>query len=147
MYDQTGKRNGTKNPEIFLYKDKRFRVTTADVGTHTSYYPLTDSVGRVRYDILFAAIFYVALVGFALFIYFDLWYDHEILIMAGSMLVALLIGFNVSILQLDARGFPARFYVARARTVRKIFNAITDARAYATNTGGGFEPEDMETTE
>lgn len=135
--------NRSRPEQNILHEDRRFLITTADVRTPTAYYPISDTVGRVRYDILYAAIFYATLVGFALFIYFDLWRWNEVAIMCASILAALLTGFNIAVLQLDARGFPSRLFVARAKTVRKIFKAITLARARASTPGGGFEPEEL----
>lgn len=123
-----------------LYKDKRFTITLSDIKTPTLYYPIEDTVGRVRRDIQFAAIGYSALVLFALLLYIDLWRIGEILAMSASVALALGVGFSVSILQLDARGFPARMFIARTKTVRAIFEAISAARARSLRHRGG--PED-----
>lgn len=125
----------TRKRYAAIYEDRRFRVTSADIKTPSAYYPVADTVGRIRRDILFWAIAYAGLTGTALWLYGDLWHAHEMLIMGGSIGLALLIGTQVSILQLDARGFPARFFVARTTTVRAIFEAITRARAMQRDRG------------
>lgn len=134
----------SKSEPSVLYQDRRFKITTADVRTRSAYYPINDTVGRVRRDILFAALAWSALVLAALLIYFDLWHWYEKLIMMGSIALALFIGTQISFLQLDARGFPPRIFIARAKTVWAIFNAITDARAQSVHTSGSFEPDDMQ---
>ncbi|MEO1015186.1 MAG: hypothetical protein AAFX08_08360 [Pseudomonadota bacterium] len=117
-------------------------VTLADIRTPTQYYPINETVGRIRRDILFAGLSFAALTGAALWLYFDLWFDNERLIMAGIIVVSLIIGSQVSMLQLDARGFPARVFIGRAGNIRKIFDAISLARARSTQgAGGGFEPD------
>lgn len=127
-----------------LYQDSRFLVTPADIRTPSAFYPIADTVGRIRRDILFWALGYAALMGFGLILYSDLLYVHEIAVLGGSIALALLMGTSLSIIQLDARGFPARMFVARKSTVRAVFDAITRARAMAVSGGsGGIEPEDI----
>ncbi len=133
-----------RESETVLYSDNRITVTTADIRTPTTYYPVSDTVGRRRRDILYAALAYAAVVGAALVIYFDLWFPVERLAMIGSILLALFVGTQISTLQLDARGFPARLYFARTKTVKRVFDAITLARAKTAQMGGGFEPDDEE---
>ncbi|MDJ0921876.1 MAG: hypothetical protein QNI84_12175 [Henriciella sp.] len=134
-----------RSPDVTcLYRDNRFQVTTADIRTPSMYYPIGDTVGRRRRDILFGALGYSAVMASALLLYLDLWRFHEWLLMAGSIAAALYVGFNFSILQLDARGFPPRLFVARAQTVKAIFEAITQARAQAHSGRGGFEPDDLD---
>lgn len=124
-----------------LYQDRRITVTAADIRTANAYYPVQDTVGRLRRDPLWAALAYAALCGFALTLYFDLWFWPERLAMGGSILLALLIGTQIGILQLDARGFPPRMIIARAKTVRAVFEAITLARA-ASAQGTGWRGGD-----
>lgn len=119
------------NSRTTLYKDERFEVTLADIRTPSVYYPIAETVGRVRNDILFAALGYSGLVAAALLIYFDLWRWYELLLMAGSIALAVIVGRSFSLLQLDARGFPPRLFFARTATVNAIFKAIVQARARA----------------
>ena len=125
-----------------LFDNRRFTITMADIRTPTTFYPIGDTVGRVRRDILFGGLAYSAVTGAALLIYHDLWRAHEALLMVLSITLALVIGCQVSVLQLDARGFPPRMFVARSKTVRAVFDAITLARAKTAGTGSGFEPDD-----
>ncbi|MEM1346636.1 MAG: hypothetical protein AAGI34_18915, partial [Pseudomonadota bacterium] len=104
-----------------LYADRRFIVTLADIRTPTAYYPVADTVGRIRRDPLIAGLVYAALMGAALWVYADLWQAQEVWLMAGSIVLALLAGSQLAILQLDARGFPARLFLARTATVRAVF--------------------------
>lgn len=104
-------------------------VTSADIRTPSAYYPVADTVGRLRRDILYWALAYAALTGGGLWLYADLWYAHEALVLGGSIALALLAGVRLSILQLDARGFPARLFLGRTRTLKRLFGAITEARA------------------
>jgi hypothetical protein len=133
----------TRGPSV-LYEDKRFKVTLTDLRTPTIFYPIYETVGRVRRDILFAALAWSALILAALLIYFDLWQMHERFIMVCSIGLVLMAGTQISFLELNARGFPSRIFVARSRTVKAIFNAITDARAQSAHASGGFEPDDMQ---
>lgn len=126
-----------------LYQDPRITVTAADIRTANAYYPVQDTVGRLRRDPLWAALAYTAFCGFALTLYFDLWFWPERLAMAGSILLALIIGTQVSVLQLDARGFPPRLIIARAKTVRAVFEAITLARAAAVHAPRGWVGDDI----
>lgn len=127
-----------------LYRDDRFVVTNADIRTPSAYYPIGDTVGHIRRDILFCSLGYTCLTGAALIIYADLWYPHELAAMLGSIVLAILIGRAFAILQLDARGFPCRLFVARRKTVQQIFEAITGARATACRSAmiSDFEDED-----
>ncbi|MEM1344394.1 MAG: hypothetical protein AAGI34_07405 [Pseudomonadota bacterium] len=111
-----------------LYADRRFTVTLADIRTPTAYYPVADTVGRIRRDPLIAGLAYAVLMGIALWVYADLWHAQEVWLMAGSIVLALLAGSQLAILQLDARGFPARLFLARTATVRAVFAAIGEAR-------------------
>ena len=60
---------------------------------------------------------------------------------------ALVIGFSFSLLQVDARGFPPRLFLARAKTVRAVFEAITAARAASYGVGSGMDVDDIEGSE
>ena len=130
-----------------IHKDRRFMVTLADIRTPTQYYPINETVGRIRRDILFAGLTFAALTGAALWLYFDLWFDNERLIMAGIIVTSLLIGSQVSMLQLDARGFPPRMFIGRSGNIRKIFDAISLARARSGGGSGGYEPDEDEAFE
>ena len=134
-----------KAARMVLYEDNRFMVTTADIRTPTTYYPIGETVGRIRRDVLFAALAYAVFAGAALAIYFDLWLEHEKLLMGLSIAIAVLVGSQVSILQLDARGFPPRMFFARSKTVHAVFDAITQARAKTANVGYFDASEDIGT--
>lgn len=121
-----------------LYQDKRFVVTPSRLRTKIAYYPITETVGRIRKDILFACVCFAVMIGLALWRYYDLWFFHERVVMAGAFLAALIVGTQVSILQIDARGYPSCTLVARTKTIRAIFNAITEAKAVSTQTHGGY---------
>ena len=112
-----------------LYSDGRFTVTTADIQTPHIYYPVEATTGRIRRDILWCALGYSTAVGLLLYAYADLWKASEIAVMAGSIALALFVGRTFSILQIDARGFPARLFIARTKTIRALFKAIAKARA------------------
>lgn len=129
---------------LILYRDRRFTVTASDVHAWNEYYPLADTVGRIRRDPLYMALCYAAVVGFALAVYFDLWRPLERLAMGGSIALTLLLGTQISVLRLDARGFPARLFIGRTSTIRKVFKAITLARALTARTTGGFDPDEVE---
>ncbi|MEL6380299.1 MAG: hypothetical protein AAGK25_11015 [Pseudomonadota bacterium] len=124
-----------------LYKDRRFTITPADIRTRTAFYPVTDTVGRVRRDILFAALGFAAIISVGMWRYYDLWTHDEKIVMGVIIALTLLIGTQLSMLQLDARGFPSRIWIARSSTVNKIFDAITKARATNVSAGGGIDPD------
>lgn len=127
-----------------LFKNRRFCVTTADIRTMTAYYPINETVGRIRRDILFAGLGFALFVGWGLWLYRDLWRPDEMIVMGIIITLALLIGTQISILELDARAFPQRRFIAHSSTVRKVFDAIVEARAIAARGGAGFEPESDE---
>lgn len=112
-----------------LFDQGRFKVTYADIQTPSVYYPVDATTGRVRRDILWCALGYSAAVGSLIYAYADLWGLAEILVMFGSIALAISIGLSFSILQIDARGFPSRMFVARTKTIRALFSAIAEARA------------------
>ena len=116
-------------PAHVLYDDGRFTVTTADIQTPHVYYPVEATTGRIRRDILWCALAYSTAVGLLLYAYSDLWRLTEMAVMAASIALALFVGRTFSILQIDARGFPARLFVARTKTIRSVFQAIAKARA------------------
>ena len=128
MKRRTAPPKATDKPDKVYFSNKRFTVTRHRLSTKLDYYPISDTVGRRRKDIQFAALAFSGLVGVALWRYFDLWYPHELFIMGGAILLALLIGTQFSILQIDARGFPSRMYVGRSKTLRSVFDAITQAK-------------------
>ncbi|MEL7128226.1 MAG: hypothetical protein AAGJ51_09070 [Pseudomonadota bacterium] len=121
------------------FNDGRFIVTSSDVRTKRLYYPIDGTTGRVRNDIQFAALGLAVLIGTGLSVYWPLWFPHEKLIMGAVIALALLTAVTFSTFQIDARGFPPRILIGRRRTVRKVFEAITEARAENTSvfTGGG----------
>jgi len=132
-----------KLPAGTLFENRRFRVTRADICTPTVYYPVAGTTGRIRRDILFCALCYAAAAGLLLFAYADLWRPEEIAAMGGSILLALIAGGSFSILQIDARGFPSRMFIARRRTIRALFDAISQARALSCGGDAAFgETED-----
>lgn len=124
-----------------LFKNRRFCVTTADIRTMTAYYPINETVGRIRRDILFAGLGFAGFVGWGLWLYRDLWTQAEMIVMGAVIATAMVIGTQLSTLELDARGFPRRVFLAHSNTVRKVFDAIVEARAIAARGGTGFEPE------
>lgn len=111
-----------------LFDHGRFKVTYADIQTPSVYYPVEATTGRVRRDILWCALGYSTAVGLLTYAYFDLWRSIEILIMLGTVAIAMYVGLSFSILQIDARGFPSRMFVARTKTIRALFSAIAEAR-------------------
>lgn len=121
-----------------LFQNKRFTVTASDLRTPTTFYPINDTVGRVRRDFLFAGLSFAAVIGFALWRYYDLWFFHERVAMGVGIALALLIGTQFSTLQIDARGFPSRLFFARAKTIRTVFNAITEAKSMTIQPHGGY---------
>ena len=124
---RNGARTGVGAHEF--YNDGRFKVTAADIQTPQIYYPVEATTGRIRRDIFWCALGYSSAVGLLLYAYADLWRLGEMAAMAGSIALALFIGQTFSILQIDARGFPARLFVARTKTIRALFQAIAKARA------------------
>ena len=113
-----------------LFDHGRFKVTCADIQTPSVYYPVEATTGRVRRDILWCALGYSTAVGLLTYAYFDLWRSAEILVMLGTVAIAMYVGLSFSILQIDARGFPSRMFVARTKTIRALFSAIAEARSW-----------------
>lgn len=130
----------TETPSHVLYDDGRFIVTTADIQTPSVYYPVEATTGRIRRDILWCALGYSTAVALLLFTYSDLWRLTEMAVMAGSIALALFVGRTISILQIDARGFPPRLFPARAKTIRALFHAIAKARSIQGRTN--YRPAD-----
>lgn len=117
------------NPHSF-YRDGRFQVTSADVQTPSMIYPIGESViGRIRKDIQVGGLGVAALFAAALAVYWDLWFWHEVYAMAGVMILAILVSLSFSVLQIEARGYPPRLFIARRHVVKRIFSAIAEARA------------------
>ncbi|MCI4646049.1 MAG: hypothetical protein MRY64_14805 [Hyphomonadaceae bacterium] len=118
------------NEQHLFYRDKRFEVSSADVKTPTMIYPIGESViGRVRKDIQVGGLGLGALIGSALAIYWDLWFWSERIAMFALIVLAILIAASFSILQIEARGYPPRLFIARRKVIRRIFDAIAKARA------------------
>ncbi len=118
-----------KDAHIF-FRNRTFVVTAADVRTPTMIYPIVDSIGRVRKDILIGGMGVALLIGIALAVYWDILYLHERTVLFSIIAAAVVIATNFSVLQVEARGYPARLYIARRSTIRKVFDAITEARAH-----------------
>lgn len=111
------------------YEGGNFLVTSADIKTPSIIYPISEAVvARVRRDVQFAALGFATLCGFALIVYFDLWFWYERLVMGGAMALSLIAAATFSILQIDARGYPSRLFFGRSKIIRRVFNAITEAR-------------------
>lgn len=132
----------SSKPQV-LFKDRRFTVTTADIKTPSLYYPISDTVGRVRKDIQFAALGLCALLGAALTLYWDLWFVHEKAAIGAVIVLAVIIAVSLSVMQIDARGFPSRLFIARRGTIRKLFEAIAMARAQSASSVGYGANEDQ----
>ena len=135
-------KNIDQHSNTILHEDKRFVISLSDIRTRTCFYPVLDTTGKIRRDLFFGALFFALIVGHGLWRYFDLWYEKERLMMGGVMGIALLIGTQVSMLELSARGYPSKIFIARSSTIKKIFDAITQARARAAQAGNGFEVEE-----
>ncbi|MEM8773148.1 MAG: hypothetical protein AAGD92_16000 [Pseudomonadota bacterium] len=114
-----------------FYRDRRFRVTAADIATPNSYFPLAATTGKIRRDILYASVVFSGLIGVSLWAYADLWRFHEMIILAGIMILSMAAGLNLSLFEINARGFSSRVYVARTSTIRQVLAAIMRARAAA----------------
>ena len=112
-----------------LYENGQFIVTPSYLRTAKVFYPIRETSGRIRKDFLFAGLAFAAVIGLALWTYYDLWYWHERVAMGVSIAMALIAGTQVSTLQIDARGFPSRMFMARAKTIRAVFHAITEAKS------------------
>ncbi len=115
--------------ETIYFKNWQFKVTASDVTTKNSFFPIEATTGRIRKDFLFGGLALAAFMGAALYIYFDLWTLNEKLMMAALIGTGLIILPMISVLQIDAKGFPSRFYIAPSRSIRKVFAAITIAKA------------------
>lgn len=122
-----------------LFDNGRFKVTPADISTPTVYYPVDATTGRIRRDIAWCAGAYSVVTGIMLYAYADLWRFSEMVGIAASIALAVWLGRSFSILQIDARGFPPRMFVARSTTIRELFSAISAARAMRASPGGGLD--------
>ena len=118
-----------------FYGDGRFVVNSADIRTPSTYYPVGDTVGRLRRDPLYFGFGLAVVLLTALAVYADLWTVPEIIGLLAVSTMAIYAGLELRVLQLDARGFPTRVYLGRTLTMRRIFDAITQARAAATCRG------------
>ena len=96
----------TSTPQV-LFKDRRFTVTTADIKTPSLYYPIGDTVGRVRKDIQFAALGLCALLGSALALYWDLCFIHEKAAIGAVILLAVIIAASLSVCRSTRAASPA----------------------------------------
>lgn len=126
-----------KSPTTY-FDNGRFLVTSADIRTKKFYYPIDGTTGRVRNDIQFAALGLIALLGLGLTIYWPLWFSYERMAMGTVMILAAVAALTLSTFQIDARGFPPRVLIGRRRTVRRVFEAITQARAENTSVFTGI---------
>ena len=127
-----------KNAQTPLYEKGQFIVTPSYLRTAKVFYPIRETSGRIRKDFLFAGLAFAAVIGLALWTYYDLWYWHERVAMSVSIAIALIAGTQVSTLQIDARGFPSRMFIARAKTIRAVFHAITEAKSMTAQSQGGY---------
>lgn len=121
----------SKPTQAPLFRNRRFTVTVSDIRTPTTFYPVDETVGRLRNDLLFTGLGLSALIGVAFWRYDDLWLPVEKVGMAIVIGLALLIGTQFKLLQIDARGFPSRIFWGRTKTMRAVFHAITEAKAAA----------------
>ncbi|MEM9840248.1 MAG: hypothetical protein AAF830_13975 [Pseudomonadota bacterium] len=112
-----------------IFSNRRFTVTASDIRTRSVYYPTAETTGRVRKDLLWFALAIDGLLGWAFWLYFDLWTDTEKLAFVIVMIVALLIGTQISFLEVNAKGLAPRMFVTHSRTARKVFEAIIEARS------------------
>lgn len=112
-----------------IYDDGRYVVSSSIVATPTRFYPILNTTAAIRRDPLWLGL---ALTGFVLagiFTYGDLFYPGEIMTMAGVAALALLIGWQVLILRLDAPGHRRALIVGPRTRIWKMFQAIRSARA------------------
>ncbi|MEM1379506.1 MAG: hypothetical protein AAGH41_02670 [Pseudomonadota bacterium] len=114
--------------ENTLFANGRFIVTESDVRTKNVYYPISETTGRVRKDFLFFALGFAGITGFALWRYFDLWTGPERLTFSIVIAIALLIGTQISVLEVNAKGLASRMFITHSLTARRVFEAIVEAR-------------------
>ncbi len=113
-----------------FYEDQRFTVTSADIKTPSIIYPISDAVvARVRHDIQYSGLGFAALIGLALILYFDLWFWYERIMLVAVIGITLFASHSFAVLQIDARGYPSRLFFAPSKTIRRLFEAISQARA------------------
>lgn len=114
--------------DLTLFANDRFTVTESDVMTPSVYYPISETTGRVRKDPLFIGLSMAGFHGLALWRYFDLWRDIEIIIFAILIGLALLIGTQLAVLEVSAKGLGSRMFITHSLTARRVFKAIVEAR-------------------
>lgn len=112
-----------------IFSNGRFTITASDIRTRSVYYPIAETTGKVRKDLLFFALVIAALLGGSLWLYHDLWTDSEKLVFGIVIVAALLLGTQISVLEVNAKGLTPRMFICSARTSRRVFEAIIEARS------------------
>lgn len=120
-----------KHRSAAVYEDSRYRVTAEIIATPSRFYPVQNTTARIRRDPLWAALAgsVVSFLGVA--VYADLLLASEIAWVVGLAAVALVVGHNVAILQVDAAGHAGAMIVARKAKVITLYRAIIEARNQA----------------
>lgn len=111
-----------------IYDDGRYIVSSSIVATPTRFYPILNTTVAVRRDPLWLGLAVTGFVLAGIFTYSDLLYRGEIMTMAGVAVFALLTGWQVLILRLDAPGHRRALIVGPRTRIWKIFRAIRTAR-------------------
>jgi len=111
-----------------IYDDGRYIVSTSIVATPTRFYPIGNTTAAIRRDPLWLGLAVTGFVLAGIFSYGDLLYPNELIAMAGAAALALLIGWQVLILRLDAPGNRRALIVGPRTRIWKMFRAIRSAR-------------------
>jgi hypothetical protein len=114
-----------------IYDDGRYVVSTTVVSTPSRIYPLANTTAGVRRDPLWMGLALAALVCGGIFTYGDLLYPVEIASALGVAALAVILGWQVAILRLDAPGHPRTMIVSSRARIWKIFGAIRSGKLAA----------------
>lgn len=117
-----------------LYDDGRYMVSGTIVSTPSRLYPLANTTAGVRRDPLWMSLALAALTGAGIIVYGDLLYPVEIACAVGVTALAVVGGWQVAILRLDAPGHPRTMIISTRTRIWKIFGAIRSAKTAATPT-------------
>jgi len=112
-----------------IYDDGRYIVSTSIVATPSRFYPIGNTTAGIRRDPLWLGLAITAFVVAGILTYGDLLYPGELMAMAGLAAIALVAGWQIVILRLDAPGHRRALIVGSRQRIWKIFRAIRSVRA------------------
>ena len=111
-----------------IYDDDTYHITSAIIATPRRFYPIANTTARIRRDPLWMGLGIAGFVAASFAVYADLLLPVELATLAAIAALALMIGFQVSILSIDAMGHDKAMIVGRTKKIKALYTAIRDPR-------------------